>query len=231
MSATAKASDYGKGVPEILERKFSSEEVEKDYSRVAWMYDVWSEFTESKAVNRSIVLADIRDGESILEVAVGTGIAFKKIVERNKHGGNEGIDISQAMLSRTIRRMKKCDINAYHSQLGNAYGLPFGDSQFDLLVNSYMLDLLPESDFISILNEFNRVLKPQGRVVIVSMAYGQRWYNHFWNWVARHYRSLLTNCRPVSIENYMKAAGFSNFIPESISQNTVASQVVTAKKL
>ncbi|MCL4519689.1 MAG: methyltransferase domain-containing protein, partial [Thaumarchaeota archaeon] len=194
--------------PATLERKFSPAEVEKDYSHVAWMYDMWARLTESRAVNKSLQLASIRDGESILEVAVGTGTTFKKIVERNKNGRNDGIDISQSMLSIATKRMKKCNVSNYRLQVGNAYALPYGDCEFDLIINNYMLDLLPEPDFVSILKEFNRVLKSPGRVVIVSMAYGRRWHNHLWYWIAKHFPSLLTNCRPISVEKYMGDAGF-----------------------
>jgi ubiquinone/menaquinone biosynthesis C-methylase UbiE len=82
------------GSEPILVRGFSREKVQKEFSRVAWIYDLWAGLTESKAVRRALDLANIRDRESVLEVAVGTGVDFKEIVERNKHGTNEGIDRS-----------------------------------------------------------------------------------------------------------------------------------------
>jgi ubiquinone/menaquinone biosynthesis C-methylase UbiE len=214
----------------VLQRKFSSEEVKREYSHVSGIYDLWERLTESKAVNRALELADIRDGESVLEVAVGTGTAFQKIVEANRHGRNEGIDLSPAMLSAATRRMKAFDAASYHLQIGNAYELPFDASGFDLVINNYMLDLLPESDFVAILSEFFRVLRPSGRLVIVTMAFGEKRYNHVWHWVARHSPSLLINCRPVLIEKYVTAAGFKSVRVEQSSQNTFPSQILTAIK-
>ena len=43
------------------------------------------------------------DGQSILEVAVGTGMAFREILRRNPRGQNRGIDLSPGMLSRASR--------------------------------------------------------------------------------------------------------------------------------
>jgi ubiquinone/menaquinone biosynthesis C-methylase UbiE len=46
------------------------------YDKIAPIYDIWGKLTESHARNRGIELAEIVDGQSILEVAVGTGLAF-----------------------------------------------------------------------------------------------------------------------------------------------------------
>jgi ubiquinone/menaquinone biosynthesis C-methylase UbiE len=216
--------------PPVLERKFSRAQTERVYSRMARVYDLWASFTESKAIGRALDLARIQDGSNILEVAVGTGIAFKELAEHNTHGKNEGIDISPAMLSAAARRMKSHEPNSYHLQVADAGNLPFADSGFDLVVCNYMFDLLPESDFAEILKEFYRVLRPSGEVVIVTMAFGRKWYNHFWHWVARNFPSLLTNCRPVLIENYASATGFRDVRMESVSQNTFPSQIITALK-
>ena len=53
--------------------------------------------TESRARNRAIELAEINDGQTILEVAVGTGLAFYEIVKRNPNGTNTGVDLSLGM--------------------------------------------------------------------------------------------------------------------------------------
>ena len=213
-----------------MKRKFLREEVEKEYSRAAWIYDLWAKATESKATKRSLELADIHDGENILEVAVGTGLAFKEMVDRNTHGTNEGIDISPRMLSAATKRMKAYDTTRYHLQIASAYALPFHDAQFDLVINQYMLDLLPEEDFATLLREFFRVLKPSGRLVVVTMAFGEKWYNGAWHWVARHFPSLLTNCRPVSVARFAIAVGFVRLEAELVSQNTFPSQITTAVK-
>ena len=47
---------------------------------------------------------------------------------------------------------------------------PMNENSFDLLINNYMFDLLPEPDFEPVLAEFGRVLKPGGRLVLANMA-------------------------------------------------------------
>jgi ubiquinone/menaquinone biosynthesis C-methylase UbiE len=213
----------------VLKRTFSEENVRDSYSRIAWFYNFWSWLTESRAAEKVIDLAQIQDGEQILEVAVGTGLVFAEIVKRNMNGRNEGIDISPAMLSRAERRLKHHK-GGFHLQIGNAYQLPFEANTFDLIINNFMLDLLPENDFATILSEFNRVLKPSGRVVISTMSFGGKWYNKIWHWIAKHFPSLLTGCRPVSLHDHLVNAGFGNIEVEYLSQNTFPSEVIRAEK-
>jgi len=77
-----------------LPRTFQVKAVQKAYSHVAWTYDIWSRFTESKAPEKALELAEIQNGENILEVAVGTGIVFEEIVKCNRDGKNVGMDLT-----------------------------------------------------------------------------------------------------------------------------------------
>ena len=87
---------------DILEAKLSKERVPEVYSAKARFYDVWGKFTESKAQERSLEIAKIQDGETVLEVAVGTGLTFKRVLRRNPSGWNEGVDVTAAMLAKRL---------------------------------------------------------------------------------------------------------------------------------
>ncbi len=213
---------------DTLRRTFKTKSVQKAYSQVAWTYNLWSRLTESKAAEKVFELAEIQNGENILEVAVGTGIVFEEIVKCNRDGKNVGIDISPSMLAKAVKKLKTSNHNYLNS--GNAFALPFKNNQFDLVINNYMLDLLPEEKFEAILLEFKRVLKNPGRVVITNMAYGKYWFNKFWERLPKASPSILTGCRPVSLEGYLKKAAFSNIQVVSVSQNTFPSQVLKAER-
>ena len=166
------------------------------YSKIAPGYDLWARLTESKARDRCLEIAAIENGESVLEVAVGTGLAFERILRANPSGRNEGIDLTEAMLIRAEKRAASAGIKNYHLAVGDAYALDFPDNDFDVLINNYMFDLLPEDDFPTVLAEFRRVLRPGGRLVLVNMTKGVRWYNSIWEWVYRMNPAwTLTNMR------------------------------------
>jgi len=213
-----------------LARKTTEGDVVDSYSKVAWFYSLWSSLTESRAARKVIELADIQDGEHILEVAVGTGPVFAEIVKRNSSGITNGLDLSPAMLARAERRMKGQSDQHYTLSIGSAYKIPFEANTFDLLINNFMIDLLPEPDFPKILSEFHRVLKPGGRIVLSTMTFGRRWYSRFWDWLAKNFPSLLTNCRPVAMSPFLAAAGFESISSVYLSQNTFPSEVLKATK-
>jgi ubiquinone/menaquinone biosynthesis C-methylase UbiE len=212
----------------LLVREFSEESVRDSYSKVAWFYDLWSRLTERKAARRALEWADIQDGESILEVGVGTGIQFAEIVRRNPHGRSEGVELSPAMLERASKRLSDHPAEQYHLQKASAYDLPFPSNTYDILLSNYMMDLLPAEDFVPVLSEFGRVLKPEGRVVISAFGFGDKPYHRFWFWLAKHFPALLTGCRPVSLRESLTSAGFETVQAESISQNTFPSTIYRA---
>ena len=88
---------------DTLPRTFKTKSVQKAYSQVAWTYNLWSRLTESKAAEKVFELAEIQNGENILEVAVGTGIVFEEIVKCNPDGKNVGMDLSPGMLAKAIK--------------------------------------------------------------------------------------------------------------------------------
>jgi len=134
------------------------------------------------------------------------------------------------MLSRAEKRMRNLGKTSFHLQIGNAYQLPFEENKFDLIISNFMFDLLPESDFVAILSEFDRVLKSSGRVVISTMAFGGKWYDRIWHWIAKQFPSLLSGCRPVSMHDYLARAGFGSITVEKLSQNTFPSEVLRAER-
>jgi len=215
----------------VLPRHYSAPEVKSLYAKVAWFYDGWSRLTEDKALSRLLALAAVKDNSHIVEVATGTGRLFEKLVKLNPSGVNEGMDLSPEMLDQARRRLKRSvPADAYHLREGSAYQLPYASESFDLLFNTFMLDLLPVEDYPKILDEFMRVLKPGGRVAIAWFSAGHKWYNRFWSWVAKHFPDLLTGCRPVEPESALRLAGFQILEQEDISQNTFPSSIVLARK-
>jgi len=216
---------------EIIKRNFSSDKIKEDYSKVAWFYDFWSILTETKAAEKTLEFAEIKNGWKILEVAVGTGRLFEKIVKINTDGFNEGLDYSQDMLEKALKKISGRNYHNYRLREGSAYDLDFADDNFDLLINNFMMDLLPENDFVKILTGYYRVLKPGGKLVISTMTTGEKLNDRFWFYVAKHFPGLMTGCRPIDLKEYLKESGFKNVQSQYISQNTFPSEVIKAEKI
>lgn len=215
---------------EILDARIMKNDVPKIYKKVASIYDVWGQLTESKARKRCLDLADIRDGESVLEVAVGTGLAFVEILGLNPTGKNEGIDLTEEMLDRAQEKAQRLGVTNYSLNTGDAYNLQYSDDSFDVVINNYMFDLLPENDFSAVLTEFRRVLRPGGRLVMVNMTKPEHWYNSVWEMIYRMNPAWVGGCRGVFLGPYLESVGFVDIRREFISQRTFPSEVVYGSK-
>ena len=212
----------------IQEAKLSKTEVVSVYTKTARLYDLWARLTETRARKRSLDFARIVDGESVLEVATGTGLTFVEILKANPNGRNVGVDITPAMLERAERKARASGIENYQLLVGDAYRLRFADREFDLLMNNYMFDLLPERDFPSVLAEFRRVLKSDGRLVLVNMTQGTRPHQNFWEMVYRINAKWLGGCRGVLLEESLRASGFREIYRETTTQFGFPSEIVVA---
>jgi len=215
----------------VLERNLDRSRTKANYKKVVWFYDFWSWLTESKAAKYVLKFAEIKDKETILEVACGTGVVFEKIVRQNPNGKNIGIDLSPDMLNKAKKRLKKLEKQNYELREGNVLHLGFEDNSFNLVVNNFMVDLMPFDTFDKIANEFYRVTKPNGRVVISTFSFGKKKVNKFWLWVAKQMPDLLTGCRPVSFKENLIKSGFKIEESIEISQNTFPSEVIKARKM
>jgi ubiquinone/menaquinone biosynthesis C-methylase UbiE len=214
----------------ILDAWVKKNDVPKIYKKVASVYDLWGRLTETKARQRCLELAAIQDGESVLEVAVGTGLAFVEILRSNPSGQNEGIDLTEEMLSRAKQKAENLGVTNYRLEVGDAYNLEYSDNQFDLVINNYMFDLLPEADFSMVLNEFKRVLRPGGRLVMVNMTKSEHWYNSVWEFVYRMNPAWVGGCRGVFLKPYLESGGLVDVRREFISQMTFPSEIVYGLK-
>ena len=192
---------------QILKRKFSKEKTQKSFAAVSGFYDFWGKITESKAIDSAVGKISAEVKGNILDLGVGTGDMFYKIVPFNREGYNIGLDISPEML---FKAKKKLDDNANSTTtliLGDAFNLPFDNNSFDLIFSSYVFDLFPENEFENVIKEIDRILRKNGKVVIITMSFGKKWYNKFWYLLAKYFPGVLTNCRPVDLKRYF----YSNF--------------------
>lgn len=201
------------------------------YTRLAPLYDLWARLTETRARRRAVTLADVQDGQSVLEVAVGTGLTFADLLRANPGGRTEGIDLTPAMLARARKRAERTPgAGRWHLQAGDAYALPFGDATFDVVHNAYMFDLLPEADFGRVLGEMRRVLKPGGRLVLVNMGQGRRSWHRIPEAIYRFRPQWMGGCRGVALSEAVAAAGFEAQSREEVVQCGFPSEVIVARR-
>ncbi len=136
------------------------------YRRIARRYD--SIFGPLNAGLRGLGLKMLppRQGMAVLDVGCGTGI---QLVSYQQAGCRvSGIDTSQAMLDVARRRLgERADL-----QLGDAARMPYPDGAFDLVLATTVLHEMPPEARGTVLDEMKRVLRPDGRMLLIDFQVG-----------------------------------------------------------
>jgi len=213
-----------------MDAKVPQSEIPGVYDSLSKSYDIWGKLAETRARDRAIELADIKDGQNILEVAVGTGLGFYEIVQRNPNGTNIGVDISPGMLRKAEKRLGKLAAANYELKIGNAFNLDTETECVDLLVNNYMFDLIAFDDMDTILEEFKRVLKKGGKLILVNMTEGESLGSNIYRLLYRISPKSFGGCRGVKLSDRLEKHGFEIKSREYYQQLWFPSEVILACK-
>jgi ubiquinone/menaquinone biosynthesis C-methylase UbiE len=204
----------------------STEQIATIYTRLAAVYGAWTWMLERESLQRALTLAAIADGESVLEVAVGSGYVFREILRRNASGRTVGIDLTDAMLRHTRCKAERTGV-PFVLQQGDARNLPFEDASFDLVLSNNMLGLLPHADAERAVREMVRVLRPGGRMVLVTMVLPRR---RVPRWLYRWGAMRLGAWTEVAVESIVRACGIADVQRDVVTQLGFPSEVLCARK-
>lgn len=217
-------NDYG-----IIEAPVEVDRIRKTYNWMSKIYFLAIPL-EKRARMRGIELAQIQPSDNVLEVAVGPGYSFLEILKRvDRKNTVYGVDLSPGMLKKAEKLATKNGYKNFDLREADTRYLPFEDETFDIVYNSYMLDLIPIADFPVILKEFHRVLKKDGRLVLVNLSKKDS------SPVLLEKLYQLTGayawggCRPVLMESFVRQLGFKN-IAREMPKNILPSEIISAFK-
>ncbi|MEH7114423.1 demethylmenaquinone methyltransferase [Neobacillus niacini] len=127
---------------------------------------------------------NVKPGSKALDVCCGTGDWTIALAEEVGTSGEvTGLDFSQNMLNVGIEKVKSLGLKHVNLIHGNAMELPFPDNSFDYVTIGFGLRNVP--DYLQVLKEMNRVLKPGGIAVCLEtsqptlIGYKQLYYFYF----------------------------------------------------
>jgi len=137
--------------------------ITKAYARWAPVYDLVFGAVFERGRHAAIAAAELIGGR-ILEVGVGTGISLPHYSRQSRLCG---VDISEPMLRKAQDRVTEFSLsNVEGLWVMDAEHLSFPDASFDVIVAQYVITTVPNPE--ATLDEFARVLRPGGEIVLVS---------------------------------------------------------------
>jgi len=186
-------------------------EAKQFYDRISGVYDILGAAFERRHAEAALEHLRLREGESILEIGFGSGHYLRRIAASVGTTGRAcGIDLSPGMLRVTRRRLTKEQVSDWVALCnGDAVTLPFRGRSFDAVFMAFTLELFDSPQIPQVLNEVRRVLKPNGRLGVVSMSReeGQTTMLRIYEWVHRRWPKY-ADCRPIYLERSLIDGGY-----------------------
>lgn len=104
--------------------------------------------------------------KKILDIGTGPGTLPQMLIRKDSSLQITGIDINTAMVDEARRRLSHKNVS-YQEEKKEA-PLEFADTQFDIVTFCSVLFLLDDNTKTSLLDEALRVLKPNGKILILT---------------------------------------------------------------
>jgi len=141
----------------------SQDAVVKIYDRWGKIYDIIFKHVFSEGRDVGSRMLDLKPGENLLEVGVGTGLSLPLYPRNCKI---MGIDISPKMLEKASEKVSDHRLNNIKLEVMDAQNMSFPDNSFDCVTACYVVSAAP--DPLKVLSEICRVCKPNGRIVFIN---------------------------------------------------------------
>ena len=203
------------------------------YDRLSAFYDWIAEASEGGPRRRALQALEASPGDKVLEIGVGTGRALPALVRAvGAEGRVLGIDVSPGRLRVAVRHISSLRLGRMVAlQRADARALPYRSEGLDAVFMSFTLELFDEGDIPLVLDEVRRVLRPGGRVGVVSLVEGKpstrsarlyRWFRRRW--------PRLIDCLPIPLEVALGHAGFLLQSSEALDVSGLPVSAVIAVK-
>lgn len=126
--------------------------------------------TRERAFKRQVIeLADIREGEAVLDLGCGTGTLALMAYEDEPGAEIVGLDADTEILA-TARDKAATRGARIEFDAGMSVEMPYGDARFDVALSTLFFHHLSDSDKRGTAAEVLRVVKPGGRLVVADVG-------------------------------------------------------------
>jgi ubiquinone/menaquinone biosynthesis C-methylase UbiE len=181
------------------------------YNKISRFYDALSDRSEAPVRKAGLDLLKPIAGERILEIGFGTGHTLAALAQAvGSEGVAFGLDLSDQMVRLTKKGLAEAGLlENTRLRCGDAAQLPYAENTMDAVFMSFTLELFDTPEITKVLSECRRVLKTDGRIIVIGMS-KEGEHEPFigvFEWAHRHFPNFI-DCRPIYVREALEDAGF-----------------------
>jgi ubiquinone/menaquinone biosynthesis C-methylase UbiE len=210
------------------------EQARRVYDRIGALQDSQG-FYEARAVRLLVRHADFASAHTVFELGCGTGRFARRLLTGclPSDASYRATDLSPKMVRLARRRLEPFLARA--SVTLSEGGAPDAEpaASIDRFVSNYVLDLLPEAEIRAVLGCARRMLRPGGRLCLVSLTTGvgraSRVIARGWTWLQARWPAAVGGCRPLELRTYLRGDEWTIRFQQKVVSFGVPSEVVVAE--
>lgn len=222
------SGDWARGLRRVTRSRAQARQA---YDRASRWSPVEEPF-ERQARATGLELLRAQPGERVLELGCGAGGALVALARAVGSAGRVvGLDLSPRMIHLAAARLRRAGLaEAAELVVADASSIPFFDASFDALFMSFTLELFDTPEIPPVLVECRRVLRPGGRIGVVSLSRAAplRWPTRLYEWLHDRFPATL-DCRPIHGRLALEAAGFEQARSEMVPLWGLRAEAVVAE--
>lgn len=211
----------------MIEETIAKTTAQTIYDRIGSRYD-WLEFYESRAKAHARHQLMLAPGQNLLNAGCGTGKDHGEMQIAVSPGLAVAVDLSWIMAALTAQRTGGPVCQA------DVACMPFAGQRFDRILAAYVLDIIPGQQMETVLAEFWRLLRPGGRLVLLSLTRGvsaaSKVVVRIWEAVYQITPVVCAGCRPLDLARLLKKWPYGTIKSEIVVQYAIPSEILVAEK-
>ena len=207
-TADAGPGGWAQGLRRVTRSRTQARHV---YDRTSRWHRFAEEPFERRARTAGLDLLRVQPGERVLELGCGAGGALIALARAAGPTGRVvGMDLSPGMIRQAAARLRRAGLADRAVLLvGDATSIPWPDVSVDALFMAFTLELFDTPEIPLVLAECRRVLRPGGRIGVVSLSRAApvRWPTRLYERLHDRFPAAL-DCRPIYVRCALEKAGF-----------------------
>ncbi len=213
----------------VLSRK----QAQSFYDRFGKKQDAQA-FYEDAALAEMVAQAAFGQAENVFEFGCGTGRFALSLLTKYLPASATylGSDLSLTMVEIARQRLAPFAERAKLVHSDGSANFSLSDGSVDRVISTYVFDLLSATDISGAIAEAHRVLTPDGKLCLVSLAEGvttlSRIVSKLWSIVFYLRASLVGGCRPIRLSSFFDQDDWIIEHHNVVTQFGVPSEVLIA---